>query len=76
MEQNKKNGNLETENRESGSGNSNLEANSPIGSDQNASTGMDEKSSTMGRNARRNTGISTKDGMTGSDYDGQVTDGR
>ena len=38
-------------------------------------TNMDEKSSTVGRNTK-NTGISTKDGLTGSDYDGQVSDGR
>jgi len=44
-------------------------------SGQNISNSKDEKSSGMGRNVK-NTGISTKDGLTGSDYDGQVTDGR
>ena len=44
-------------------------------SEQNVSNDRDEKSSTIGRNTRH-TGISTKDGLTGSDYDGQVTDGR
>jgi len=43
--------------------------------DQNISQSKDEKSSSMGRNVK-NTGISTKDGLTGSDYDGQVSDGR
>jgi len=35
---------------------------------------LDEKSSTVGRTDRgRTSGISTKDGLTGSDFDGQVT---
>ena len=34
---------------------------------------LDEKSSTMGRNDRSRSGLSTKDGLTGSDLDGQVT---
>jgi hypothetical protein len=44
-------------------------------SGQNISNSKDERSSSIGRNVK-NTGISTKDGLTGSDYDGQVTDGR
>ena len=44
-------------------------------STERISTSLDEKSSTVGRNTK-NTGISTKDGLTGSDYDGQVSDGR
>ena len=50
-------------------------SNSGSSSDQNISQSKDEKSSTAGRNVK-NTGISTKDGLTGSDYDGQVSDGR
>lgn len=34
---------------------------------------MDEKSSTMGRRDK-GTGLATKDGLTGSDYDGQLTE--
>ena len=34
---------------------------------------LDEKSSGTGRR-EKNTGLATKDGLTGSDYDGQVTD--
>jgi hypothetical protein len=35
---------------------------------------LDEKSSTVGRTGRgRTTGLSSKDGLTGSDLDGQVT---
>lgn len=34
---------------------------------------FDEKSSTMGRRDK-STGLSTKDGLTGSDFDGQLTD--
>jgi hypothetical protein len=34
---------------------------------------MDEKSSGMGRRDK-GTGLSTKDGLTGSDYDGQLTE--
>ena len=35
---------------------------------------LDEKSSGMGRNSSgRSRGLTTKDGLTGSDYDGQVT---
>jgi hypothetical protein len=34
---------------------------------------LDEKSSGMGRRDK-GTGLSTKDGLTGSDYDGQVTE--
>ncbi len=41
--------------------------------DKNNVSTMNEKSSTMGRRDR-SSGISTKDGLTGSDYDGQVTD--
>lgn len=35
-------------------------------------SGLDEKSSTMGRRDK-GTGLATKDGLTGSDLDGQVT---
>jgi hypothetical protein len=42
-------------------------------SDIAGSSGMDEKSSGMGRRDK-GTGLSTKDGVTGSDYDGQVTE--
>ena len=42
-------------------------------SDRDESAGLDEKSSAMGRGNRRS-GLSTKDGLTGSDLDGQVTD--
>lgn len=35
---------------------------------------LDEKSSAMGRTDNgRSSGLSSKDGLTGSDYDGQVT---
>lgn len=34
---------------------------------------MDEKSSGMGRRDK-GTGLATKDGLTGSDYDGQLTE--
>src|SRR3954466_1180609 len=37
-------------------------------SGQNISNSKDEKSSSLGRNVKH-TGISTKDGLTGSDYD-------
>lgn len=37
------------------------------------SSSMDEKSSGLGRRDK-GTGLSTKDGLTGSDYDGQVTE--
>ena len=36
-------------------------------------SGMDEKSSGMGRRDK-GTGLATKDGLTGSDYDGQLTE--
>jgi hypothetical protein len=41
--------------------------------DQSSSSSLDEKSSDMGRR-NKGTGLSTKDGLTGSDYDGQVTE--
>ena len=41
--------------------------------DLGAASTMDEKSSGVGRRDR-STGLSTKDGLTGSDYDGQVTE--
>lgn len=34
---------------------------------------LDEKSSATGSNDRGRTGLSSKDGLTGSDLDGQVT---
>jgi hypothetical protein len=41
--------------------------------DRDESAHLDEKSSGLGRR-HKNSGIATKDGVTGSDYDGQVTD--
>ena len=41
--------------------------------DREESADLDEKSSGLGRR-RKDSGIATKDGVTGSDYDGQVTD--
>jgi hypothetical protein len=46
---------------------------SNIREDQEGSAHLDEKSSGLGRR-HKNSGIATKDGTTGSDYDGQVTD--
>jgi hypothetical protein len=43
------------------------------GSADRGSSTMDEKSSGMGRRDKR-TGLSTKDGLAGSDYDGQITE--
>jgi hypothetical protein len=42
-------------------------------SDIGSSSTMDEKSSGMGRRDK-GTGLASKDGVTGSDYDGQVTE--
>ena len=44
-----------------------------VTADREESAHLDEKSSGLGRR-RKDTGIATKDGVTGSDYDGQVTD--
>jgi hypothetical protein len=41
--------------------------------DLGSSSPMNEKSSGMGRRDK-GTGLSTKDGVTGSDYDGQLTE--
>ena len=41
--------------------------------DREESANLDEKSSGLGRR-HKDSGIATKDGVTGSDYDGQVTD--
>ena len=41
--------------------------------DREDSAELDEKSSGLGRR-HKDSGIATKDGVTGSDYDGQVTD--
>ena len=41
--------------------------------DLSGASNMDEKSSGVGRRDK-GTGLSTKDGVTGSDYDGQVTE--
>lgn len=41
--------------------------------DRTRTSSLDEKSSTMGRRDK-GSGLSTKDGLTGSDYDGQVTE--
>jgi hypothetical protein len=73
MKENRREQNLENERHERGTYGSDRADNQ--GREQNVSLGKDEKSSTMGRNTK-NSGISTKDGLTGSDYDGQVTDGR
>jgi hypothetical protein len=73
MKENRRDENLENERQERGTFGSDRTDNQS--SDQGVSLGKDEKSSTVGRNTK-NTGISTKDGLTGSDYDGQVTDGR
>lgn len=42
-------------------------------SGRNDESRLDEKSSTMGRRDKQR-GLSSKDGLTGSDYDGQVTE--
>lgn len=39
--------------------------------DRTGSSSLDEKSSGMGRR-NKGTGLATKDGLTGSDYDGQA----
>lgn len=41
--------------------------------DSHSASNLDEKSSGMGRRDKA-TGLSTKDGVTGSDLDGQVTE--
>jgi len=41
--------------------------------DVGSASSMDEKSSGMGRRDK-GTGLATKDGLTGSDYDGQLTE--
>lgn len=41
--------------------------------DLSGSSRLDEKSSGMGRRDK-GTGLATKDGLTGSDYDGQLSD--
>jgi hypothetical protein len=41
-------------------------------SGRSTDSSLDEKSSTMGRRDK-NTGLATKDGLTGSDTDGQLT---
>jgi len=41
--------------------------------DLGGASSMDEKSSGMGRRDK-GTGLATKDGLTGSDYDGQLTE--
>lgn len=41
--------------------------------DLGGTSDMDEKSSGMGRRDK-GTGLATKDGLTGSDYDGQLTE--
>ena len=41
--------------------------------DRSDASTLDEKSSTMGRRDK-GTGLSSKDGLTGSDLDGQVTE--
>jgi hypothetical protein len=41
--------------------------------DLSGASGLDEKSSGMGRRDK-GTGLATKDGLTGSDFDGQMTE--
>jgi len=41
--------------------------------DRSNTSSLDEKSSGLGRR-NKGTGLATKDGLTGSDYDGQVTE--
>ena len=41
--------------------------------DRGSTSSLDEKSSGVGRR-NKNSGLATKDGLTGSDYDGQVTE--
>ncbi|MGZ3852487.1 MAG: hypothetical protein ACXVBJ_02590 [Flavisolibacter sp.] len=41
--------------------------------DRSGASSLDEKSSGMGRRDK-GTGLATKDGVTGSDFDGQVTE--
>ena len=57
--------------RESGNDLSSQVGHSPT--PKTGDTNLDEKSSGMGRR-NKGSGLSTKDGLTGSDYDGQVTD--
>jgi len=73
MKENSRGQNLENERSERSTWGSDRTDNQSL--DENVSLEKDEKSSTVGRNTKH-TGISTKDGLTGGDYDGQVTDGR
>lgn len=62
--------------REESSANENLRGN--IGhqegsADRSGASTLDEKSSGVGRRDK-GTGLATKDGLTGSDFDGQVTE--
>jgi hypothetical protein len=76
MKENSKGQNLGNEGRSQNDENDRMGGGRSGGaSDQNISNSKTEKSSTSGRNVKH-TGISTKDGLTGSDYDGQVSDGR
>jgi hypothetical protein len=45
----------------------------PRSGERSDASSLNEKSSTMGRRDKGR-GLSSKDGLTGSDYDGQVTD--
>jgi hypothetical protein len=61
---------------EESSANENLRGNighQKSSADTGGASSLDEKSSTMGRRDK-GTGLATKDGLTGSDYDGQLTE--
>ena len=82
MAENTKGQNLENRNEESNerndSRNQSENRNQNVGrknviADREESAQLDEKSSGLGRR-HKDSGIATKDGVTGSDYDGQVTD--
>jgi len=68
--QNKDRSNEESLSSESISGNIGPQKGS---ADRTGASSMDEKSSTMGRRDK-GSGLATKDGLTGSDYDGQLTE--
>lgn len=73
MAENTKGQNSESRNEER---NQNMDQNTGrqnIIADREESAHLDEKSSGLGRR-HKDSGVATKDGVTGSDYDGQVTD--
>ena len=77
MAENTKGQNLENRNERRDENSESLEqrtsTQSGVSSDREGSAHLDEKSSGLGRR-HKDSGIATKDGTTGSDYDGQVTD--